>query len=138
MNEYVEISITGNIAGAKKLDILEIETPIPIKDTPANHGVNLNGGSFYSIGVGKKVWKFIAGIYYGDARSGYATMTDVKAIFEAETSTAILLKFRDWFDATVYDAYLLNKGAGDAFEMVSATIDSASSYYKVTFELRQA
>lgn len=138
MNNYVEISITGNIAGAKKLDILELETPIPIQDTPITAGPNLNGTSYYSIGVGKLTWKFTAGIYYGDARSGYATMADIKAIFNATTSTAILLKYRDWLDATVYDAYLMNKGAGDSIELVSATLDSANSFYKVKFDLRQA
>jgi hypothetical protein len=138
MNNYVEISITGNISGAKKMDILEIENPIPINDTPATAGSNLNGGSYYSIGVGKLTWTFTAGIYYGDTRSGYATMTDIKAIFNATTATAILLKFRDWLDATVYDAYLINKGDPTAIELVSATIDSATSYYKVKFQLRQA
>ena len=137
-NNYVEISITGNIAGAKKLDILELETPIPILDTPVSGGSNLNGGTFYSIGQGKLTWKFTAGIYYADARSGYATMTDIKAIFNAVTATALLLKFRDWMDATVYDAYLMNRGAADSLELISATIDATNSFYKVKFDLRQA
>lgn len=139
MIEYVEISVTGNIANAKKYDILEFTNPYPYLDTPTTSGMTLSGNMYYSVGIGKKSWKFTAALYHNDSRAGYASMTDALAIINATTEPAISLKFRDWLSAsTTYTVYLMNRGQEGILELVTATLDSAKSFYKFNLELREA
>lgn len=139
MIEYVQISTTGNIANAKKYDILEFENPYPYLDTPVTSGVSLSGSTYYSVGIGKKTWKFTAGLYHNDSRAGYGSMTDALAIINATSEPAISLKFRDWLSATTtYTVYLTNRGQDNMLELVTATLDSAKSFYKFNLELREA
>lgn len=139
MINYIEISTTGNISGAKKYDLLETESPIPYLDTPVTSGSTLSGNTFYSIGVGKKTWKFIAGVYHNDSRPGYASMSDALAIINATSEPAISLKFRDWLSSSdTYTVYMMNRGQEGILELVTATIDATNSFYKFSLELRQA
>jgi hypothetical protein len=139
MIDYVKISTTGNISGAKKYDVLELTTPIPYLDTPMTSGSTLSGNTYYSAGIGKKVWKFVAGIYYTDSRAGYASMSDALSIINAQTSTALSIQFQDWLSsATTYTVYMTNRGQDSILELVSATVDAASSFYKLSLEFRQA
>ena len=139
MIEYVKISITGNIANAKKYEILEFTNPRPYRDTPITSGTTLSGATYYSIGVGKLSWKFVLGVYSTDSRSGYGNINDILAIVDAVEEPAISLKFQDWMSsANTYTAYLMNRGEDNILEAVTATIDATNSFYKVNFNLRQA
>lgn len=139
MIEYVQISTTGNISGAKKYDILEFTNPYPYLDTRITSGSSLSGNTFYSVGVGKKTWKFVAALYHNDSRAGYGSMTDALAIINATSEPAISLKFRDWLsNTTTYTVYLMNRGQDSILELVTATLDSSSSFYRFNLELREA
>ena len=139
MIEYVKISTTGNIANAKKYDILEFTNPRPYLDTPITSGVSLSGATYYSIGIGKLFWKFVLGVYNSDSRAGYGNITDILTIVNAVAEPAISLKFQDWMSSsTTYTAYLMNRGQEGILEVVTATIDATNSFYRVNIELRQA
>jgi hypothetical protein len=139
MIEYVKISTTGNIADAKKYDILELTNPMPYLDTPITSGSTLSGATYYSLGVGKLSWKFVLGVYNSDARAGYGNISNILTIINADSEPAISLKFQDWISsATTYTAYLMNRGQDSILEAVTATIDASNSFYRVNIELRQA
>ena len=139
MINYVKISTTGNINGAKKYDVLETEAPYPYLDTPVTSGASLNGSTYYSVGIGKKKWNFTIGLYYQDSRSGYGSMSDALSIINAVSEPAISLKFQDWLsDQTTYTVFMMNRGQDSILELVTATIDASNSFYKFNLELREA
>lgn len=139
MINYVKISTTGNINGAKKYDVLEMEEPYPYLDTPITTGSTLSGSTYYSVGIGKKTWKFVIGLYHSDSRAGYGSMSDALAIVNATSYTALAMLFQDWLsDQSTYTVYMTNRGSGGIFELVTATVDAASSFYRFNLELREA
>lgn len=139
MIEYVKISTTGNIADAKKYDILEFTNPRPYLDTPITSGVTLSGATYYSVGTGKLFWKFVLGVYNTDSRPGYGSVTDALNIINAVSEPAISLKFQDWLSSSnTYTVYMMNRGQDGILELVTATIDATNSFYKFSLELRQA
>lgn len=134
MNNYVQISITGSIGGAKKYDFTKLFNPYVIPDIPQEWAATLNGTTTESSGVPKKSWKFESPIRYTDARSGYGSISDAVAIFNFRGT----IKFIDWLTGTTYDVLLINKqSAKDSFNLRSATIDAANSLAIVTFEFRE-
>lgn len=138
MIEYVAISSTGNISGAKKYDVLTLNTPVPLPEIPTSVEATLNGTTVVSMGVGKLVWDFELLVRYVDARSGYGSVVDIVSLFSNTDPSTNLLKFQDWRNTTVYDVFLVNKGETDVFELKSATTDSNDSIYIVKMKLRQA
>ena len=134
MNEYIQISITGSIGGAKKYDFTKLTNPFVVPEAPQEWSATLNGTTTSSTGVAKRVWKAECPIRYTDSRSGYGSIPDAVAVFAFNGT----IKFIDWLTGTTYDVIQINRGATkEAFVLRSATIDSANSLAMVTFEFRE-
>lgn len=137
MRAFVEISLTGNISGAKKLDVYGLETGYPLRVPPVEVMRTLNGTTTQSYGVGKRVWEFSTMLYYGDTRTNYATKDFIDSLFGPPPTNGIL--FRDWLDATtVRSVVLLNVAdGGKNLELKSPTADDPQSLYIVKFNLQE-
>ncbi len=133
--DYITISYDTNSANAKTFDIMTMNNPILIPDTPTEWSGTLNGATVSSEGIGKQQYSIEILCRYGETRGGYGDMAFLKSIF---TSAGMLRWFRDW-NNTSGTYHLLNKGAWkDAFSRQSATVDAANSVYFVKLELRAA
>lgn len=133
--EFISIGTDTTSGTAKKFDIIKLNNPILIPDTPTEWSSTLDGSTVSSEGIGKIQFSLDAMVRYGETRSGYGTMANMVSVF---TSAGMQRYFVDWF-GTVYTVHLLNKGGWkDNFDRRSATVDAANSLYFVKLELRVA
>lgn len=107
MQDYIEISTTGSIAGALKYSILPSSPNVDGFQTPTEVSGTLNGDTVMSFGVGKQAWDFMVLANYGGAPTGWGKLSDLKVLFT--TTSAATLFIRDQ-SSTVYEVLLVNKG----------------------------
>lgn len=133
VNEYIKISYDTNFTNVKRFDIMVINNPILIPDTPTEWSGTLNGSTVSSEGIGKQQYSIEILCRYGETRTDYGDMTFLRSVF---TSAGMTRSFVDW-NNTITTVHLLNKGAWkDSFTVQSATIDATNSVYFVKLELR--
>lgn len=135
MNNYIEISITGVIGGAKRFDFTKIFNPYVFPEAPQEWAATLNNGTTSSSGVAKRYWKVECPVRYTDSRGApYGSITDVAAIF---AFTGVII-FRDWLTSTSYNVIQINRSnPKEAVVLRSATIDSPNSLSMITFEFKE-
>lgn len=130
MADYIEISITGNISGAKKFRVL---MNADIVDDGYTQAVDyqpqtLDGSPMLAFGPGKKYFKYTLIFPYTGAATGYANYADALALFNTDTTAGDQLKFRAMKDTTVYDVINAMKGTWQPRLLTKAKYDSAAVY----------
>lgn len=130
MADYIEISITGNIAGAKKFRVL---LEADIVDDGYSQGVDyqpqtLDGSPMLAFGAGKKYFRYTLIFPYAGAPAGYANYADAQALFTTDTIAGNQFKMRAMKDTTVYDVINASKGAWQPRLLTKAKYDSAAVY----------
>jgi hypothetical protein len=130
MADYIEISTTGNISGAKKFRVL---LEADIVDDGYTQAVDyqpatLDGSPMIAFGPGKKYFRYTLIFPYTGAPAGYANYADVQALFTTDTTAGNQFKFRAMKDTTVYDVINAAKGAWQPRLLTKAKYDSAAVY----------
>jgi hypothetical protein len=130
MADYIEISTTGNISGAKKFRVL---LEADIVDDGYTQAVDyqpatLDGSPMIAFGPGKKYFRYTLIFPYTGAAAGYANYADVQALFTTDTTAGNQFKFRAMKDTTVYDVINAAKGAWQPRLLTKAKYDSAAVY----------
>jgi hypothetical protein len=135
MVDFVVISADSNIANGKKYDVMKIDTPIVLPDTPTEWETAIGGNTIVSEGVGKKRWEFQILVFYGETRVGYGTMANIVSVL---TTAGVTRAITDWYGTTYSTVKIINKGDWKGImDRKSPTIDSARSAYFVKLEFRE-
>jgi hypothetical protein len=138
MADYIEISTTGNISGAKKFRVL---LSAEIVDDGYTQAVDyqpqtLDGSPMIAFGPGKKYFRYTLIFPYSGAPTGYANYSDAQALFTTDTTAGVQFKFRAMKDTTVYDVINAAKGAWAPRLLTKAKYDAAA-VYTIPIQLHQ-
>lgn len=137
MPPYIEISQTGNIAGALRYrvrlsdDVLDDGYSQPVEFEPAT----LDGGPVLSFGPGSNTFSYLIQFPYTGAPAGYANYADVRALFVTNTIAGNQLVMRTMQDA-IRNVVLVNKGA---FRPRCLTFEkyTSAAIYEILLQLQQ-